>query len=133
MKVYKFRPPYRSGGRTSYPETKDRSGVYLIKEDGRLVYVGYSGSNLYRTMYRHFERWRHRSQEVVTYHNRRNAYTVRVVLCTPAQAARLERALIIRHRPRDNENKYEQYQLDFYDKAAVRTYDAAPVETVVPF
>lgn len=135
MQKSRFIQPYK-GSKTSYPDTKGRSGVYLIKENDKLVYVGYSGTNLYRTMYRHFESWTHRSQEVITYADKmsRKRYTVRVILCTPAQAARLERALIIKHEPRDNQNKYRNYQLDLRDKKVYQEYKSIPVENIeVPF
>lgn len=134
MRKSRFIQPYKKK-RTSFPETKGKSGVYLIKENDKLVYVGYSGNNLYRTMYRHFESWSHKSQEVVTYAGKlRNRYLVRVILCTAAQAARLERMLIIKHLPRDNENKYRNYQLDLRDKKVYQEYTSIPVENIeVPF
>lgn len=136
MKVSKFIQPYQGSGKTSYRESQNRSGVYLIKENGSLVYVGYSGTNIYRTMYRHFQRWNHRQQEVVTYHHlmKENRYTVRLIYCTIKQAAALEKALIIKHRPRDNENKYRNYELTFYDKQTVETYNNTESEIfVIPF
>lgn len=61
MKVFKFLPPYKPTGKTTFPETKNRTGVYLIKKNGILVYVGY------------------------------------------------EKALIIKHKPKDNKLKYQAY------------------------
>ena len=135
MKKFKFFPPYRSTGRTTFPDIVNRSGVYLIKENEKLVYIGMSGSNLYKTMYRHFEKWNHRTQDVVSYNSRlsRNRYSVRIVLCTAIQAARLERALIKNHRPRDNENKYKQYEIEPVDLNLIHAYEAQPVESVCPF
>lgn len=135
MKKYKFLAPYRKTGKTTFRATFKKSGVYLIKENGKLVYIGMSAKNLYRTLYRHFEKWHHSSQEVVTYENKlkRNNYSVRVVLCTANQADRLERALIIKHKPRDNENKYDQYKLTLADDKALDSYNAIPAETEAPF
>lgn len=137
MKKYKFLPPYqtKNPGRTTYPETVNRSGVYLIKEDNRLVYVGFSGKNLYRTLYRHFEAWNHKGQQVISYKTRlnRHKYTVRVILCTPQQAARLERALVIKHQPRDNENKYKTYLFDKWDEKIYQTYTETEVTDEPPF
>jgi hypothetical protein len=52
----------------------------------------------------------------VTYKSRLRVhrYTVRVVAATAQQAAALEKALILKYRPRDNELKYQAYlqQLD---------------------
>lgn len=133
MKVFKFWPPYQANGHTTFPETTNRSGVYLIREGEKLVYIGYSATNLYRTMYRHFQRWNHRGQEVVSYAGSSKRYTVRVVLCTPAQAARLEKALIIKNRPRDNRDKYRGYKLDFQDKKTVDQYENQYAITDAPF
>ena len=59
MKKFNFLPPYQKKGKTTYPETLNKSGVYLIKENNVQVYIGYSGLNLYRTMYRYFQAWNH--------------------------------------------------------------------------
>ncbi|MDP2059608.1 MAG: hypothetical protein Q8J97_07705, partial [Flavobacteriaceae bacterium] len=85
MKKFKFLPPYKSPGKTSFPETQNRSGCYIIKENNKIVYVGMSARNLYKTLYRHFEHWSHKLQEVITYKTRltKHKYTVRVILCTP--------------------------------------------------
>ena len=119
-------PPYHANGRTTYNNTQNKSGVYIIKEFGRLVYIGSSTKNLYKTLYRHFEKWNHRGQEVITYVNRlrANNYTVRVILCTAAQAVKLERALILKHRPRDNENKYLNYEIKFPDVQLIAQYES---------
>ena len=115
MKVYKFAPPYRhdkarNSKRTTFPETRDHAGVYIIKEDGKIVYVGFSSYSVYKTMYRHFQEWNHRQQQVITYRSRmkRHTYTVRPILCTDRQAYALEKRLIRKYHPRDNEITYEQ-------------------------
>ncbi|MEI6567368.1 MAG: hypothetical protein WCR20_11875 [Verrucomicrobiota bacterium] len=135
MKKFKFLPPYKEPGKTNFPQTQRRAGVYLIKENAKIVYVGMSGGNLYRTLYRHFEAWNHPHQEVTTYQSRmkRHTYTVRVVLCTPGQSARLERALIKKHKPRDNEVKYENYKIDFRDEKVIHEYSNALTLAEVPF
>ncbi|MFA6918437.1 MAG: hypothetical protein WC285_06485 [Candidatus Gracilibacteria bacterium] len=135
MKKFKFLPPYKSPGKTMFPEIQRRSGVYLIKENAKLVYVGMSGGNLYKTLYRHFEAWNHPDQEVVSYQSRmkKNKYTVRCVLCKPGQAARLEKYLILKFKPRDNEIKYNNYQLSAFDESIFESYDNAPTINEVPF
>lgn len=135
MKKFKFLPPYSKPGKTNFPATRNRSGVYLIKENAKLVYVGMSGSNLYRTLYRHFEAWTHSLQDVVTYQSRlkRHKYTVRVVFCTPAQALRLEKVLIIKNRPRDNSNKYQNHEIDFRDEKIEHEYSHALTAQECPF
>lgn len=128
MKKSKFLEPYRPTGKATFNNIDKKSGIYLIKENNTIVYIGYSGTNLYKTMYRHFQQWKHRSQEVVTYAGKRHKYTVRVVLCTPAQAARLERALIVKHQPRDNKQKYDSLLFGTRDKKIVITYADTPEE-----
>lgn len=109
----KFLPPYTKNGKTTFANTQGKTGVYLIKEDGEIVYVGYSGSNLYRTLYRHFQAWNHSYQKVITYKgNSLNRYTVRVILTTPQQADRLETYLIKKYLPRDNQEKIKAAEED---------------------
>lgn len=144
MKVFKYHPPYKPNGRCSFPETKERTGVYLIKENDKLVYVGYSSTDLYKTMYRHFQEWTDRPYKGgralppeirVTYKARmkRNHYTVRIVFATAAQAARLEKMLIIKYNPRDNHLKYENYNQTAWDITAIDSYFETPVERDIPF
>lgn len=135
MKKFKFLPPYKSNGRTNFPETQKRSGVYIIKENGKIVYVGHSSASLYKTLYRHFQVWNHNGQDVVTYVHRlkRKKYTVRVIFCTPAQAERLERALVLKYKPRDNDLKYKGYQLNAWDQKVVDTYNETKTIDKCPF
>lgn len=126
MKVFKFIAPYTANGKTKFPE-RGRTGVYLIKENGKTVYVGYSENDLYKTMYRHFQTWNHRSQEVVSYNAKgNNNYTVRVIYCTPTQAGRLEKYLIKKHKPRDNAQTYE---LNFEDRKTGQAYENQEPQT----
>jgi hypothetical protein len=62
-------------------------------------------------MYRHFEFWQHPKQEVVSYQAnlKFRKYTVRVVFCEKNRAKILEKALILKYKPRDNGLKYENY------------------------
>ena len=135
MKKFKFLSPYKPTGKTMFPETVSRSGAYIIKENNKIVYVGMSRVNLYKTLYRHFQQWHHSQQEVITYVNKltRLRYTVRVILCTPGQAEKLERALIIKYKPRDNDLKYTGYQLKTTDKNLVAQYEDLEVINDCPF
>jgi hypothetical protein len=117
----RFKNPYtfnKLGQRfTTFPERK-KSGVYLIKEDNTIVYIGYSTKDLYKTMYRHFQAWNHREQEVITYAGQDlDRYSVRVIYCTPKQAEAAEKYLIKKYKPRDNTYKYEDIILNTYDKS----------------
>lgn len=103
----RFIAPY-NGDRSNISFAKGKTGVYLIAVNGEIRYVGYSESNLEKTCLRHFQSWSDNTQTRVTYRSRTDV-TVRIILTTPARAAELEKALIIRLRPADNPNKLNAY------------------------
>lgn len=111
MKVFKYREPYTPDGKTTYPETINRSGVYVIKRDGVVCYVGHSKTNLYKTMYRHFQSWKDKTQVRVSYATvlNQHKFTVRIIYATPAQADRLEKYLILKLVPTDNPNNLAMF------------------------
>jgi hypothetical protein len=121
MKKYKLVKPYTKE-KTNISFTENKSGVYLIYPIGsqKAVYIGMSGSNLYKTILRHFQSWNDRQQIRVTY--AKQGYNIRIVLCTPQQAERLERALIVKHNPIDNPNKYLLYTTTKQDENEVEKY-----------
>lgn len=102
MKKTKFKPPYDKFGKTTFRFSNKKSGVYLIKSKrtNKIVYVGYSGYNLYKTMSRHFQKWVDPSQYRATFS--KTGYTVRIVLTTPKRASLLESALIKKYKPKGN-------------------------------
>lgn len=125
-----FRPPYKKNGRTSYPQA-GKAGVYIIKKNGVVVYVGMSQSNVYKTLYRHFQSWSDPTQKRVTYQSQltnRNKFLVRVIYTTPAQALRLEKYLIIKLKPKHNPDKLKSYQLKTTDVKQGEEYFKAPIE-----
>ena len=135
MRKYRFVAPYDSKGKARIQSIKKRSGIYIIKENNKIVYVGMSGYNLYKTMYRHFQSWED-TQYRVTYQDQidTNKYTVRVVLCSPAKAEKLEKGLILKYQPRDNAHKYEQLTKDAKTDLYVANYQEIPVvKTDEPF
>jgi len=109
---------YRPLGATGepYPEwlraLKDKSGVYVIRERGEIVYVGESHSRrLYDTLTRHFSTWRRAKgfwkghyaeghDPGLTYNRASVEVAVRVL--RDDQAIDEERRLIARLKPRDN-------------------------------
>ena len=121
-KVSNFEKPYKSPNRTNLTYLIKKTGVYIIKENNIIVYIGRSGVNLYKTMYRHFEHWEHKTQQVITYKHKlnKNKYSVKYILCSPSEAIKLEKALILKHKPRDNEQKYEAYKTD---KKIIKSYN----------
>ena len=76
-------------------------------------------------MYRHFQQWNHRTQNVISYANKKSkTYTVRVVLCTELQARKLEAALIAKYKPRDNQQGTQLETTELYqsDKDILQQY-----------
>ena len=100
--------PYTNGKPTF--KTRGRPGVYKIYKNNVLRYVGYSGSDVYKAMYRHFQSWNDKNQVRTTY-NYLEGIEIEVTLTsTKLQASRLEKALIINEKPTDNP---AQYWLEF--------------------
>lgn len=85
---------------------KFNTGVYLIKElsTNKVVYVGYSASNLHKTLYRHFQKWNDKTQQRTVL--KKNGYKVRIIFAPPSKAARLEKYLIGMYKPKYNTFQY---------------------------
>jgi hypothetical protein len=104
VKNNKLKPNLRIGAK------KFNTGVYIVKDakTNNILYVGYSGSNLYKTMYRHFQVWNDSQQDRIKF--KKSGYKVRVIFCSAAQAQRLEVYLIDKYKPKFNKL---QYKADF--------------------
>lgn len=145
MKRTRLLKPYKEDGSTTFPARQKR-GVYLIYRvrllgEPVLRYVGFSGVDVYKALYRHFQVWNDRQanrgerSERVTF-SPPGSYRVRVVYTrTKAEAVELEQALIIKHQPPDNPDKLELYALTQEGKRLATEADRAPfVENIeVPF
>jgi excinuclease UvrABC nuclease subunit len=138
MKKSRFFPVFKSTNPVRYSDAATKAldikkGVYIIKEDGVIVYIGSSLTNIYRTFTRHFQKWDD-GQYRTTYQGKikSKTYTVRVVkgLRTDAQVLNLEKALVFKYQPRDNKFKLDLFNykgdvkkiVDFY----VNEYLEAP-------
>jgi hypothetical protein len=112
--------PYTVDGRATFPD-RQRPGVYLIFRSGVLVYVGYSSVDVYKAMYRHFQAWNDESRDRPrAVYPKGGSSQVRVIYTNGReQAARLERALIVRYRPKDNPDKLEAHELEPADWVAL--------------
>jgi excinuclease UvrABC nuclease subunit len=121
MKRFKGKPPYNADGKTNFRYTSGKPGVYVILREGEIVYIGHSKSDVYKTLYRHFQSWNDPTQVRVTFNKqlKRRKFICRVVLCTPMQAERLERALILKHKPKYNTFKYTLFDETAAEKRAV--------------
>lgn len=125
LSVSKFYPVYikdKLNSNLKLKPSKNQKGVYILKKDNEIKYIGYSGSNLYKTLTRHFQSWQDRSQIRVTYSKNENIKARIVYTSTAAQAAKLEKALILKYKPTDNPNKYEQYSLNLSDNNLINNY-----------
>jgi len=89
--------------------TAKQPGTYLIYKNKKLVYVGYSSYNVYKTLYRHFQSWNDPQQIRITYSKTDPNIKVRVIYTTAIRARKLEKALIIKYKPKHNPDKYESY------------------------
>ena len=132
------------GCKTRFPESRKKSGVYIIKKNNKIIYVGYSSYDIYKTLYRHFQTWNDKSQDKRVsykedYFDSDNDYKVRIVYCTPKKASALEKALILKYQPEDNKNKYDYYLDQETDHEAIyiqsmkEAYEYAPTDQKVPF
>jgi excinuclease UvrABC nuclease subunit len=126
MKSTKFFPPYFKKGRLSKCTLKTSfqkvSGVYIIKSlgvDSKVLYVGYSTNNLYRTMYRHFQS--HKDEQTRHVYGKFSV-KVRIIKTTESQAFRLEKYLIKKMKPTDNENTYENETIKPIDLTTVNYF-----------
>jgi hypothetical protein len=106
---YKNIKPYNEKGKPTFKK-RNVKGVYIIRNKKDILYIGYSGTDLYKTMYRHFQKWNDKSQIRIEYKNTNNLKIDIILTSTKLQASRLEKALIIKHKPKDNP---EQYWLTF--------------------
>jgi excinuclease UvrABC nuclease subunit len=134
MVIYKQRrsKPYKENGKTTF-NIQGKPGVYLIYKNDKLRYIGYSGTNVYKTLYRHFQKWTDKTQVRVTYPDL-TGITVRIVYTTNgSQASNLERALIVKYSPVDNPNKYLQYNLKPVDQKKVTEFINEPIKDIARF
>ncbi|BDS13190.1 hypothetical protein [Aureispira anguillae] len=82
--------------------------MYFIFENTKLVYIGPSGTNLYKTILRHFQKWSDTRQlRRVSYKDKigRYSFTFAVRLMNKATKEAIEAkeyALVNRYKPRDN-------------------------------
>lgn len=134
MRVSRFIKPYVREGeklKSNIRFALNQSGVYIITRFGQIVYIGYSGSNLYKTAHRHFQAWKDKTQARVTYNINPKTdleeFKIRIILCSPGRAAKLEKALIVKHQPIDNPDKLVLYEPTKWDYRALNDYEAQPV------
>lgn len=81
---------------------RNRPGVYIIKKQNSYLYIGYSSTDVVKTMYRHFYPWND-FQYRVTFSSTDPNIKVRVIYTNkPSQAAALESALLKKYKTKYN-------------------------------
>lgn len=121
------------------PALKIKSpGIYFIKNTtGEICYIGFSGYNVEKTLFRHFQDWNDK-HERITYDGRRN-YKARIITTTKAKAAVIEKVLILKYRPKDNPLKYHAYKFSEHEKRTAKSVlkeqkkDFTGIDTTDPF
>lgn len=89
------------------------------KRSGKIIYIGFSESNLYKIIYRHFQKWKDISRTVKTrFTYNKEGYLIRIIFTTPARASKLEKYLIQQYLPRDNDFKYKDALTPQQEKVA---------------
>ena len=109
-----FLAPYNESGKKNINSLfwdKKQIGVYFIKEGDEIVYVGYSGSQLCKTIYRHFQTWNDSKTERFVYNSKKSKVRI-IFLNNKSRAEALEKYLIKKLLPRDNKNKYPKEELN---------------------
>jgi hypothetical protein len=85
------------------------SGVYIIKKRGgkKFLYIGFSGSNLYKTLLRHFQSWNDPTQKRVVF--KKSGYVVKVFSTTAKRAKVWETFLVNKYKPSKNDLFLDTY------------------------
>lgn len=113
---------------------RNRAGAYIIFNNTKPVYVGYSGTDVYKALYRHFQSWNDTTQIRNTYQKN---YNVRVIYTnTPKQAATLERLLINKYEPKDNTQKYLNFNPTNKEQEYIQDYGSiimASKDDILPY
>lgn len=140
QKVYQFQPVFNgkcSGGRkTSYPELKNNAGVYIIKEDGIVVYVGMSSSCAFKACYRHFYVWNdkrgnhYRTTYIDTLDTKE--YTIMIMPMDKTQAGDFEKSMIMALKPRDNRQTYQKIFDDMVENEIISRVKQVESKQLIP-
>lgn len=111
MRQLRLQKVFAQKGKSGLTHLKGKTGTYIIFEEGRKgfrepVYVGWSDSDLYNTIRRHFYPWdEDRGVSYSTQIRKGGKYYVKVYLTNKRDAYPLEANLIYELRPRDNQNR----------------------------
>jgi len=103
MKKTRFVIPFPGavGNRRAFRQ-RFRPGVYIVKKGNDILYIGFSGSDVIRTMYRHFYNWGDEQLRIVFNQEDKNIKVRVIYTNTPGQAAKLESALLKKYKTKYN-------------------------------
>lgn len=112
------------------------AGVYIIKENSKVVYVGMSGSCVVKACYTHFYPWERTSERtskrILTYADTLDQYSYEIAMLSTckSQALKLEAALIVCLTPRDNahdaSNEIKAFINQYQQKNGISSSDDLP-------
>lgn len=129
IEPYYLHPVYKT--KKTVFNKRGLKGVYEIWKNGVLKYVGVSTNDLYKAMYRHFQNWNVTTQTRVQY-KQLAGIKVRVIYCnTTTQALNLEKALIIKKKPKDNPHKYNLYTTDDAENKVYNEYTGEEMRPII--
>ena len=117
--LYSRPPGDNANGKLSPSARKlwGKTGVYKIFEAGKIIYIGSSTSNLYKTIIRKFQTWNDRDRGRLNYDAAKKDYKIQVVLFQGKkwnldELLTLEYELIKKYKPRDNHSgNYSPYNM----------------------
>ena len=119
-------PPYDHRQKPTF-KLQNVPGIYIIFKAGKIIYVGYSRSNLYKTMYRHFQAWNDKTGQYRTVITDLSQVKVGVIYTKSGRLAKLlESAYILKHKPEMNANVYNGFIMDDKEKAALKQAEQLP-------
>jgi hypothetical protein len=103
----KWFKPYNKGKTTLPSKYYKAAGAYVIKNKntGDIKYVGHSGYNLKKTLYRHFQQ--HNDGQLRHIYNPAT-HKVVIFRTRPNESAIAEKRLMIKYKPTDNAKTYEK-------------------------
>jgi hypothetical protein len=110
-------PSYINGkaGITGIVLKKRIPGLYFIKENDVLVYIGKSAYNVKQVLYRHFQQWNpdRTCRHYRVSYEKGGDYQVAVHLFNQLEVHDAEILNIQKYQPRDNRKLYENEVVDF--------------------
>jgi hypothetical protein len=126
--VSKTKPAYNDKGKTNF-NIRGVPGVYIVYEGKKIIYIGKSGTNVYRTMYRHFETWTDKTQQRVRFKELKNIRVRVTYTRNETLADKLESALILKYKHKNpllNVNTFDDFVSDNKDKQIIEEWEEQP-------